>query len=229
MDLQNIFLKFALLGAGWVLWVLVMLSVVSFGIVVERIITYVRLRADFEIVSEKVRGFLRADDVQGAIEYLDQVPGVEAGVAVAGLREADRGHAAAEEAMFGVRKRMRLVLERGLAFLGTVGNNAPFIGLFGTVLGIIKAFNSLSGAETAGFKVVMADISEALVATGVGLLVAIPAVVFFNIFNRWVRQIMTNCEALEHIVLAQLKGEPLEAVADGGGEGKGGGTKKGKT
>jgi biopolymer transport protein ExbB/TolQ len=219
MDLQSIFLKFALLGAGWVLWVLVMLSVVSFGIVVERIITYMRLRAPFETVSEKVRGFLRDDDVAGAVEYLDKVPGVEAGVAVAGLREADRGHAAAEEAMFGVRKRMRLVLERGLAFLGTVGNNAPFIGLFGTVLGIIKAFNSLKSAETAGFKVVMGDISEALVATGVGLLVAIPAVVFFNIFNRWVRQIMTNCEALEHIVLAQLKGEPIEDVA-GGGEAK---------
>jgi biopolymer transport protein ExbB/TolQ len=215
MDLQNIFLKFALLGAGWVLWVLVALSVVSFGIVVERVITYIRLRADFEVVSEKVRGFLRSDDVPGAIKYLDNVPGVEAGVALAGLREADRGHAAAEEAMFGVRKRMRLVLERGLAFLGTVGNNAPFIGLFGTVLGIIKAFNSLAGAETAGFKVVMADISEALVATGVGLLVAIPAVVFFNIFNRWVRQILTNCEALEHIVLAQLKGEPVVATDSG--------------
>lgn len=223
MDLQNIFLKFALLGAVWVLWVLVILSVVSIGIMVERVITFVRLTAPFEVISETVRKHLRDDDIQGAIDYLDKVPGVEAGVAVAGLREADRGHAAAEEAMFGVRKRMRLMLERGLAFLGTVGNNAPFIGLFGTVLGIIKAFNSLAGAQSANFKVVMADISEALVATGVGLLVAIPAVVFFNIFNRWVRRIMTNCEALEHVVLAQLKGEPIEATA-----GDSGGSKKDK-
>jgi biopolymer transport protein ExbB/TolQ len=212
MDLQDIFRKFALLGAGWVLWVLVVLSVISLGIVVERIITYIRLAASFETISENVRGFLRADNIPGAIHYLERVPGVEAGVALAGLREADRGHAAAEEAMVGVRKRMRLVLERGLAFLGTVGNNAPFIGLFGTVLGIIKAFASLAGAQSANFKVVMADISEALVATGVGLLVAIPAVVFFNIFNRWVRRILTNCEALEHVVLAQLKGEPLETA-----------------
>ena len=66
----------------------------------------------------------------------------------------------------------------------------------------------------------MADISEALVATGVGLLVAIPAVVAFNVFNRRVRRINTNTEAMEHLVLAQLKGEPLPEGS--GAKGKGG-------
>ncbi|MFH2007995.1 MAG: MotA/TolQ/ExbB proton channel family protein [bacterium] len=213
-------MKFSLLGAGWVLWLLVILSIISVSIMVERTIVYVRLASRFGELSEKLRAFLRANDTSGAIEYLDAAKGAEAAVAAAGLREADRGHATAEETMVGVRKRMRLVLEQNLAFLGTVGNNAPFIGLFGTVLGIIKAFHSLSGAESANFKVVMADISEALVATGVGLLVAIPAVVAFNIFSRRVRGILTNCEAVEHLVLAQLKGEPLGGDSGGGGEDK---------
>jgi biopolymer transport protein ExbB len=98
-------------------------------------------------------------------------------------------------------------LERNLAFLGTLGNNAPFIGLFGTVLGIIRAFHELSGNQAGGVAVVMAGISDALVATAVGLLVAIPAVVGFNYFNRRVRQSLANVDALAHVVLAQLKGE----------------------
>ena len=73
---------------------------------------------------------------------------------------------------------------------GTLGNNAPFVGLFGTVLGIIKAFHDLgaTGAKGAAIQqTVMAGISEALVATAVGLAVAIPAVVAFNVFNRWLK------------------------------------------
>ena len=213
MDLQSIFLKFALLGAGWVLWVLVALSVISIAIMVERSIIIVRLSANYEALSEKLRGLLRKDDIPGAVEYLETVPGVEAGVALAGLKEADRGHATAEESMIGVRKRFRLMLEKNLAFLGTVGNNAPFIGLFGTVLGIIKAFNSLSGAESANFKVVMADISEALVATGVGLLVAIPAVVAFNIFNRKVRAAVTSTDEVAHVILGELQADDEKEAA----------------
>lgn len=207
MDLQSLFLKFALLGAEWVMWVLVILSLVSVAIMVERTMVFVKVRVPFETVALTLREKLRASDLEGAIKDLSRHPGVETNVAIAGLREADRGPETAEETMVGIRKREVLGLERNLAFLGTVGSNAPFIGLFGTVLGIIKAFSSLSGSQSANFKVVMADISEALVATGVGLLVAIPAVVAYNVFNRRVRQTVSNTEALHHLVLAQLKGQ----------------------
>ena len=80
------------------------------------------------------------------------------------------------------RIRVNLQLEKGLNFLGTLGSNAPFIGLFGTVLGIIHAFKDLA-VETCGGPAVMAGIAEALVATAVGLLVAIPAVVMYNYFH----------------------------------------------
>ena len=81
-------------------------------------------------------------------------------------------------------------------FLGTLGNNAPFIGLFGTVLGIIKAFNDLAFNPEGGPSVVMSGISEALVATAVGLFVAIPAVIMFNTYNRKVKAHMSNIESI---------------------------------
>jgi biopolymer transport protein ExbB len=118
--------------------------------------------------------------------------------------------------MFGAKARERLRLERNLAFLGTLGNNAPFIGLFGTVLGIIKAFHDLAGNQAGGITVVMSGISEALVSTAIGLLVAIPAVIAFNFFNRRVRTVIANVDSLAHVVLAQLKGEEEE----GGGASK---------
>jgi len=93
-------------------------------------------------------------------------------------------------------------LDRRLSILGTIGSNAPFIGLLGTVLGIIKAFHDLSFNAAGGPSVVMAGIAEALVATAVGLLVAIPAVVFFNYFKSRQKQIMSNISQLQKTMLA---------------------------
>jgi biopolymer transport protein ExbB/TolQ len=88
-------------------------------------------------------------------------------------------------------------------FLGSVGSNAPFIGLLGTVFGILKAFADLSLATTGGPQVVMAGISEALVATAVGLLVAIPAVVFFNICKVKVKKSVVNLQSMTALICAR--------------------------
>jgi biopolymer transport protein ExbB len=109
--------------------------------------------------------------------------------------------------MTAARAAERVRLERRLAFLGTLGNNAPFIGLFGTVIGIIKAFHDLSMDTSSGARVVMAGISEALVATAMGLFVAIPAVVAYNYFQRRIRARLAASDALAHVLLAQLRGE----------------------
>ena len=114
---------------------------------------------------------------------------------------------AAERAMAGTVTAERMRMERGLPFLATVGANAPFIGLFGTVLGIIHAFHDLSVNTSEASEAVMAGISEALVATAVGLLVAIPAVVLYNSFQRWVKSRLARSESLAQLVLARLTGE----------------------
>ncbi len=90
---------------------------------------------------------------------------------------------------------LRVHLERNLTFLASVGSNAPFIGLFGTVLGIIRAFHDLVGNVGGGADVVMAGISEALVAPAGGIFVAIPAIVAYNAFQRRVEQLLALSEA----------------------------------
>ena len=92
-------------------------------------------------------------------------------------------------------------LEKGFTTLATLGSNAPFIGLFGTVLGIINAFGVLSDTQTAASSV-MSGLAEALIATAVGLFVAIPAVVAFNIFTRKLKIILSQCEALKDYYLS---------------------------
>ena len=100
--------------------------------------------------------------------------------------------------------RARLAWERGLAILATIGSNAPFIGLFGTVLGIIKAFHDLSQQVGGGAQAVTAGISESLVATAVGILVAIPAVVAFNLFQRKLKAALGEAEALKCFLIGKL-------------------------
>ena len=122
-------------------------------------------------------------------------------MALTGLDELARGTTAAVEAMASARSRERLALEKHLGILGTLGNNAPFIGLFGTVIGIIKAFADLAKNQGGGAAVVMSGIAEALVATAVGLMVALPAVVAFNIFQGRIRRTMGRVDALAHMIL----------------------------
>ncbi len=96
---------------------------------------------------------------------------------------------------------LKLALEKRLGILATFGNNAPFIGLFGTVLGIIQAFHDLGSSTEFGVKVVMTGISEALVATAMGLFVAIPSVIAYNYFVRKVKTILLIYEERKNLPL----------------------------
>src|ERR1044071_6927460 len=145
--LQHLMTNF---GAGWVMWLLIGLSVISVAIMLERGWFYWSLRDDIGRLASGLRERLREDDLEGAQKLLEQSPSAEAAVVVAGLLEADRGARAAEEAMQGAQALQRMKLERRLAFLGTLGNNAPFIGLFGTVIGVVEAFEGLGKQPTAG-------------------------------------------------------------------------------
>src|SRR6185312_13707662 len=212
MHITERFLAFTLLGAEWVLWLLIGLSIVSFAIMIERAYYFLTHNVDVDSLGVDLRRMLAKGAVADARSRVKGSDSAEMTVIAAGLDEVERGVDAVAEAMVGRKAHERMRLERNLAFLGTLGNNAPFIGLFGTVLGIIRAFHDLSGNQAGGVgsgsaAVVMAGISDALVATAVGLMVAIPAVVGFNYFNRRVRQTLANVDSLAHVVLAQLKGE----------------------
>jgi biopolymer transport protein ExbB len=205
------------MGTGWILLLMLFLSVVSLAIMLERAWLYWSLRDDIDELMRDLGRLLRGGDLAEARRRLEASRSAEAAVVVAGLVEADRGVDAAQEAMEGASCLQRLKLEKRLAFLGTLGNNAPFIGLLGTVIGIVAAFDELSKVKMAASagstqlapEAVMARISEALVATAIGILIAIPAVAAFNTFQRIVRGTIANTEALGHVLLAHMKAVPV--------------------
>jgi biopolymer transport protein ExbB len=194
------------LGAEWVLWLLVALSVASVGVILERAAFFVARRPRR---ADDVGRRLLAGDLSGAAAAVEGRSGMEADVVRAAVTHAPMGAEAVREVISGTIERSRVEYERNLGFLGTLGNNAPFIGLFGTVLGIIRAFIDLSkNPGAAGTGTVMAGISEALVATAVGLFVALPAVIFYNLFQRGLRRTAQRANALGHAAVAHLEARP---------------------
>ena len=205
MDLTEKFLQFALVGANWVLWLLVGLSVVSVYIMLERFIFFRQITGADAGIRRGLLTALADHDLAKARKLVTGVAGSGARMVAEMLENKPRGHAAMEAAMNGVRSEEKLRLERNLSYIGTVGANAPFIGLFGTVLGIIRAFHDLSGNTMQGTQAVMSGIAEALVATGIGLLVALPAVATYNIFIRLTEAAAAGSERTAHQILAHLK------------------------
>jgi biopolymer transport protein ExbB len=214
MDITKALLNVALGGGAWVLWLLLFLSVASVAVMIDKALTFSRHRFDLEGFVADISPALQEGDWPQAISRCEAESGLEARVLLAGLKEVPRGKAAVQDIMEGERLRMGLFLGRRLSFLGTLGANAPFIGLFGTVLGIIHAFKDLALTEGGGGPAVMAGIAEALVATAVGLLVAIPAVVMYNFFHGRLHVVQDRSRFLEQLLLAHLEGSAgTEAMA----------------
>ena len=130
----------------------------------------------------KVIAALEGGDLAKAAALCETSPGPLAEVFERGLTVFQKTPGKTAEAVAGQRAAVVLSFKRYLWALGTVGSSAPFVGLFGTVVGILKAFQSMSVAGTGGFKVVSQGIAAALVATAAGLLVAIYAVIAYNYF-----------------------------------------------
>jgi biopolymer transport protein ExbB len=204
---NEIFKHLALAGDTWVLFILLVASVASVGVMFDRWRAFGKNKGDISALMDGLAASLEKGDVAAAIAQAQASPRVEARVALVGLRSFSKGAASAEEVMSSHWLREKLNLEKYLIVLGTLGNNAPFVGLFGTVLGIIKAFNDLALTGQSGVSVVMAGISGALIATAFGILVAIPAVVANNYFVTKLRQIQSNTDSLSRILLAYLKEE----------------------
>jgi biopolymer transport protein ExbB/TolQ len=205
-------------GSSWILYLLLGLSLGAVTIMLDRIWFFLQEGAPRELLTAALAE-LRKSGPGAALRKLEGARSMEAAVARACLSHAADGAAAAEERKAAAIEAERTRYERRLAFLGTLGNNAPFVGLFGTVLGIIRAFHDLAGNSLQGTQAVMAGIAEALVATGVGLLVALPAVAAYNIFTRRVERATSASEVLAHEILAVLKADTKDArtprAADG--------------
>jgi len=198
-------------GATWVLWLLIALSVGCVAVALERARAFWKRRDDVNVLVTELHRALAVGDVDAARQRLASSPSVAANIALAGLAQWNNGARAAEEAMSAATGLERARMERRLMFLGTVGNNAPFVGLLGTVIGVVGAFDELGKSElsAAGTALaperVMGSISEALVATAIGLIVAIPAVALFNYFQGLLTASLASAETLGHTLLTHIE------------------------
>lgn len=203
-------------GPGWVLWLLILLSVLSLAVALDRWRVFRSQPRQVDALVRQLHRLLEAGNIEQARRQLVSTRGVAAEVALSGLAQWERGASAAEEAMAAATGLKRAELERRLILLGTVGNNAPFVGLLGTVIGIVGAFDELAKAGQAAASAaelaperVMAPIAEALVVTAVGLVVAIPAVALFNYFQDRLLATLADAKTLGHVLLAHI-GIPRE-------------------
>jgi len=191
---MGLFAKLVLIG-------LLVMFLVALAIIIERWVAYGKAKRQSINYIMMLRTYLQERKMQEAVAAAQQHPASPvAKVVGAGLREYLEGLEALREEgpddvgdfdlvdavnrqMERSKERETATLKRGLTWLATVGSTAPFVGLLGTVVGIINSFQGLAGDGGGGLGSVAGGISEALVATAVGLLVAIPAVMLFNVFN----------------------------------------------
>lgn len=189
-----------------VLYILIILSVVSIGTILERFFALRKISAESKAMRSRIKMALQThslDDVEGLSKNSESVEGRALALGIKHIKV--NGVNGLEELFNSFALNEKPELEKSLNFLATIGSNSPYIGLLGTVLGIMKAFHDLATTPDAGQQTVMAGISSALVATALGLLVAIPAVVFYNYYQKQVKGVMTNLDSVKEICLAYAK------------------------
>jgi biopolymer transport protein ExbB/TolQ len=208
-------LKAAMLGSTWVMDILLLLSIASIGSIVERWLFFRKRGQGGEEMGDELVALLEQGDRAAAYGLLRRHPAIEAEVLLASLHWAKGGPEGLASGLEGEMTRRRKQLERGMTLLGTLGNNAPFVGLLGTVIGVIVAFADLAqGSNKVQMDRVMGGIAEALIATGIGLFVAIPAVVAYNVFQKKIADIEDNVSSVGMRICALLASMgPLEKTA----------------
>jgi biopolymer transport protein ExbB/TolQ len=194
-------LALALLGTEWVIWLLLLLSIFSLAVILEKFIVLRRKRGNQQALRNKISAALKKADRQAIEQVLHSNSSSSAKVTLETMRNMKENSVDFEDSLAIALSEEKIGLESRIAILGTLGSNAPFVGLFGTVLGIIHAFHNLSMNTKGGPATVMAGISEALVATALGLFVAIPAVAAYNYFVRYIKKIMVAAENFARLVI----------------------------
>jgi biopolymer transport protein ExbB/TolQ len=195
----------AAVGPDWVLWLLLLMSLLSVATIIERFVFFRRRRLRVVPFSRALEAALRSGDLNAVRALLKNTPGPESTILLRALEWFDDGADAMSEVLEMAIREQRLELEHGSTFLGTVGNNAPFVGLLGTVLGVVAAFQELGETSGTSMGSVMGGIAEALIATALGIGVALPAVVAYNLFTKRAYETEDNARALMSLILAHRK------------------------
>jgi biopolymer transport protein ExbB len=209
------FLSLALIGTEWIMWLLFLLSIFSLAVILDKFWLLRQKRGNIEGLRQKVFGILKRKDYKALEEMLRNDHSSAAEVTFKVLRNMRESGIDFENSLSIALSEEKVILESRIAILGTLGSNAPFVGLLGTVLGIIHAFHSLALNTKGGPSVVMAGISEALVATALGLFVAIPAVAAYNFFVRNIKKIMVAAENFARLLTITYSNIDIKDIKKG--------------
>ena len=201
----TLFKGMALTGGEWVIYLLGICSILAVAVMGERAILFSKEKKEFKKVEEEFLKVMQSLNFSQISQTFQNFTGLSGRILRTGLLQSQRGAHAVEEEILSVTSKEKQRLEKRMIILGTLGNNAIYIGLFGTVLGVIKAFHDLSENGNSGPEVVMQGLSEALIATAVGLLVALPCVVAYNILQKQIKDLLLDTESLARLLLAKLK------------------------
>ncbi len=185
-------------------------SGIVFALALEQFYTFWGLVQKARALSSDVGKALYERDLQAARTVCERSSSPVADIFIAALNKVRRSGLSTHKAAERERQRFLLWMKRRLWMIGTIGALAPFVGLFGTVLGIIRSFSDIAASGTGGFSVVAAGVSEALGATAGGILVALIAVVFYNYFQTRGNHATTEIKLLLDEFLEQLQDFPRE-------------------
>ena len=179
---------------GKFMWGLLFLSIVGVAVIIERAVTLHKARSDVRKLMEQVVGALKKGRLDAAIEVCASIRGPIPQILHAGLMRAKKGTEAVEKAIETAGIIEMSFLERGLIILATVANVAPLLGFLGTVSGMVGAFEAIAQAEQVSAKLVASGISEALITTMTGLMIAIPTQVAHNLFVQRIDRFVVEME-----------------------------------
>jgi biopolymer transport protein ExbB len=193
----------ALTGGNWVIYLLIAFSVLALTVIIERGLIITSRTREQEAKLAEFGPALEKLDAPKAAKALP--PGsILSRVAAEVQAHSTKALPIQEMALDNRLSMERKLLEKHLLVLGTLGNNAPFIGLLGTVLGVIKAFHDLGASAGQGPEVVMAGLAEALIATAVGIMVALPCVAAYNYLQKRINDMLLEADRFGRLLIADL-------------------------
>lgn len=198
--------KIAEASANGILYLMILMSLISFSIIIERHFSLRRVLSKSSVMTKGFRAVIEERNLENITQLSKNADSLEGRALGHGLHFVEsKGISGLDELFNSYKSIEKPALEKNLNLLGTIASNAPYVGLLGTVMGIMKAFNDLANSPGQGNEVVMAGIAHALISTAVGLAVAIPAVVAFNHFQKKVASILNSIDAARDLCLAYIK------------------------
>ncbi len=202
-----------IISGGPAMWALLLLSIIAIAIVIERLMFFATQHSDSKGLLRSLGQKIAADDLNGAIKVCQQNKGMLPKILEFGLKRGEKNRADITDALSIALMEHLNSLERNLGIIGTIAVIAPFVGLFGTVLGIIKAFQDIALKGNSTPAVVAAGVSEALITTAAGLFVAVVSVVFFNYFKARIKsynqEMIVAANQLAEMLAFHNEGAPI--------------------